>query len=333
MKNTEIKSPSLFGLSDTIESASIVVVPVPWDLTTTYHHGTSDGPKAIQKASYQLDLTHPWKGQVWKHGIAMGTFPKTLKEENDRLRSSATQALQAVEEGYSLASISDSLDKMNTACESVIHHVYTETSALLSQSKHVIILGGEHGVGIGYYKALEEKYLGFGILQIDAHMDLRESYLGMTYSHASCMHHALQMSAIERIIQVGIRDYSEDEWTHTKRDDKKVIAYTDFDINNHNKEVGVGGYDFAEIITQLPSKVFISIDIDGLDPSLCPHTGTPVPGGLSYHHLQSLLYQLDQSGKHIIGSELVEVAPGPTGDDWDANVGARILYLLCGLFH
>ena len=316
---------TIFNLTDTVDTAKTVIVPVPWDLTTTYHHGTAGAPVSIQTASAQLDLTHPWKGQVWQDGIAMSEFPDQLYKLNQRLRPLATQLVSRMDNLDT-----DGLATINLACQEMVDHVYQETAGYLSQNKYIVLLGGEHGVGLGFYRALKERFGSFGILQVDAHMDLRNAYLGMTYSHASCMYNALETYPIDCLVQVGIRDYALEELRYAQSHDKKIVTYPDFSPHNHNKGVGVSRYNFAEIVTHLPSNVFLSIDIDGLDPSLCPHAGTPVPGGLSYHHLQDLLYALDQSGKHVIGSELVEVGVGAQGDDWDANVGARILYLLCG---
>ena len=84
------------------------------------------------------------------------------------------------------------------------------------------------------------------------------------------------------------------------------------------------------IVQELPQKVYLSWDIDGLDPTLCPHTGTPVPGGLSFHMATALVAGVVRSGRRIVGFDLVEVAPGPDGDEWDGNVGARLLYKMIG---
>jgi agmatinase len=172
-------------------------------------------------------------------------------------------------------------------------------------------------------KALSEKH-AFGILQIDAHMDLRKDYEGFTFSHASIMRNAIQLDGVQSIVQVGIRDYCEEEETFIRACDKPIQSFYDDNI----KEGLMIGDDWTDwvhsIIALLPEKVYISFDIDGLQPGLCPGTGTPVPGGLSFEQASFLIRKVAQSGRRIIGFDLCEVAPGA----WDGNVAARMLYRL-----
>lgn len=178
-------------------------------------------------------------------------------------------------------------------------------------------------------KVLANKYKNFGILQIDAHADLRKSFEGFEHSHASIMFNALGIQQISKIVQVGIRDYCEEEAARTAQSEGRVLPFSNQVIRHRL----YGGESWAsicdEIIEALPENVYISFDIDGLDPKLCPNTGTPVPGGFELQETFFLIRRLIESGRKIIGFDLVEVAPG--NDDWDGNVGARVLFKLSNL--
>ena len=177
-------------------------------------------------------------------------------------------------------------------------------------------------------QALADINQSFGILHIDAHADLREAYEGFEFSHASIMFNALKIQQISHLVQVGIRDYCEAE-LKLIQSDKRISTFFDRDI----KQQQFNGKNWAEIceniISLLPQNIYLSFDIDGLDPKLCPNTGTPVPGGLELEQALFLIERLVQSGRKIIGFDLNEVAPG--SDEWDANVGARLLYRLANM--
>jgi len=145
------------------------------------------------------------------------------------------------------------------------------------------------------------------------------------------MYNALtEIPELQRLVQVGIRDFGSDEWEYVKNSNFRVITYFDKEIRTRQFEGQTWKYIADEIISKLPEKVFISFDIDGLDRKLCPFTGTPVPGGFELDQVFYLFTKLLESGKKIVGFDLNEVGIG--GDtDWDANVGARALYKLCNL--
>ena len=138
------------------------------------------------------------------------------------------------------------------------------------------------------------------------------------------------LPAITRLVQVGIRDYSRAERQYCEQLGERARCFYADDLFRRRAD----GQPWAEvtraILAELPPRVYVSFDIDGLDQPWCPHTGTPVPGGLSYAEAVYLIEELATSGRRIIGFDLCEVAPGPEGDEWDANVGARLLYKLCG---
>jgi agmatinase len=158
-------------------------------------------------------------------------------------------------------------------------------------------------------------------------MDLRKAYQGFSYSHASIMYNALKLPGVARLVQVGIRDYCDEELEVVKRAMGRVVTYFDDDIKAQLYEGKTWSAICERIVADLPENVYISFDIDGLNPMLCPNTGTPVPGGLDFNMVTYLLKKLVTTGHKIISFDLNEVSPGTT--DWDANVGARLLYQLC----
>ena len=322
-------SGNIFGLPFTVEESSIVILPVPWEVTVSYSAGTARGPQAVLNASPQLDLYDETYGDIWKKGIAMAEIPASMLAENDRLRPLAQSLIEMQEAGKDEASMAADLDSLNQACARMVEQVQQTTAAYLDQGKKVILLGGDHSTPEGYLRALAERHEDFGILQIDAHMDLRKAYEGFVHSHASIMYNALKLDQVSRIVQVGLRDYAKSELDLHTQSQGRLKAHTDRRIRKNLFEEYSWMELCHEIVEQLPEKVYISFDIDGLQPWLCPNTGTPVPGGLQLEEVMYLFEVLKESGREIIGADLVEVAPGE--DDWDGNVGARVLYRMCGL--
>jgi agmatinase len=208
--------------------------------------------------------------------------------------------------------------------------VYEQTKFLLQKDKLVGILGGDHSTPMGYLKAIGEKHGNYGILQIDAHCDLRDTYEGFYYSHAGIMFNVLrEIPQVEKIVQVGVRDYSQGELEYVSNSKNKVITYFDKDIKTRQFEGDTWKNIAEEIVSRLPQNVFISFDIDGLDRKLCPHTGTPVPGGFEMEETFYIFKKVMESGRKIIGFDLSEV--GISDSDWNSNVGARVLFKLCNL--
>ncbi|MBD0332461.1 MAG: arginase family protein, partial [Chitinophagaceae bacterium] len=208
--------------------------------------------------------------------------------------------------------------------------VYQETKDLLERDKLVGLVGGDHSTALGFLKALAEKHGTFGVLQIDAHCDLRESYEGFIYSHASIMYNALkEITALTKLVQIGIRDFSQGEYEFIQRNKKRIKTFFDKDIRVRLYEGDSFKKITDEIIKQLPDKVYISFDIDGLDPKLCPNTGTPVQGGFETEQVFYIFNKIIKAGKTLIGFDLSEVSVSE--NCWDANVAARILFKLCNL--
>ncbi len=324
---------NIYGLPFTEEDARMVILPIPWEVTVSYGAGTSRAAEHIFHASMQVDLYDGETGDAWKKGVYLRQPDKKILMKSDYLRKEAELYLNYTSKGEMLEKNSfmcKSLKEINEGSTNLNKWVYEQTSELLGNGKLVGLLGGDHSTPLGFLKAIAEKHGDFGILQIDAHCDLRKSYENFVYSHASIMFNALhEIPQLKRLVQVGIRDYSQEEWEYILNSNYQVTAYLDKDI----KERGFDGQSWKqiaeEIVSHLPEKVYVSFDIDGLDPKLCPHTGTPVPGGFESEQIFYLIRKIIQSGRKFIGFDLVEIGVGDT--DWDANVGARMLWKLCNL--
>jgi len=329
-----VEDASIFGLPFNAEESDLIVIAVPWEVTVSYGDGASLGPNAILDASYQIDLFNQAYPELWKLGIFIDEgLASDWMLKNSALKEKAQSIIELLEAGGNIgedAALMNDLEEINQACGRLNKDVKERVLYWKEQGKKVALLGGDHSTPLGYYQALAENYDKFGILHLDAHMDLRIAYEGFTYSHASIMYNALQLPQLEKIVQVGIRDFCEQEVSIVKNSNGRVKVFTDNDL----KENYFGGLNWKEqckeIIDALPNQVVISCDIDSLYQWYCPNTGTPVPGGLSFEQVSYLINQLAKSNKKIIGFDLVEVSPGE--DSWDGNVGARLLFSLCGAF-
>jgi agmatinase len=323
-------SGTLYGLPFDVESARLVVLPVPWEVTVSYGGGAARGPRSILEASGQVDLYDSEHPGAWKQGIAMAEIPSDLEAAGARLREEAAKCIAAISSGKRKPSPS-ALRRVNDGCEVMVARVRREAKSLLEKGKLVAVLGGDHSVPLGLMQALAETGRSYGILHIDAHCDLREAYEGFVHSHASILYNALGIRAVTRLVQVGIRDYSEEEVETIRKSEGRVRLF-DYRALSKRRFAGESWAKLVEeIVAELPGEVYVSFDIDGLDPALCPGTGTPVPGGLSFEEALYLIERIPASGRRIIGLDLCEVSPGKAEDEgeWDANVGARVLYRLC----
>lgn len=324
-----IHNGNIFGFPGEEENADIVIIPVPWDVTASYKKGTSLGPSAILDASVQLDFFHPDVENASQTKVFMTPISSDWKELNDELCVHSASYIDFLEQGGDPRAAHEHKEVLNTinqASSALTAHLKERALHLLKSNKLVGVLGGEHSVPLGLIQALNETYDSFGILQIDAHADLREAYEGFEQSHASIMYNVLKTCPnMSKLVQVGIRDIAQSEVNRTKQD--RVKTFFDWDLRREQFIGKTWKQLVTEIISELPDKVYISFDIDGLEPSLCPNTGTPVAGGLHFQEVSYLLIELVLQGKTIIGFDLNEVAPN-NHDDWDANVGARVLWQL-----
>jgi agmatinase len=319
---------NLYGLPYDYDAAQLIIIPVPWEVTVSYGAGTANAPQQILTASTQLDLfdfDHP---DGWRQGIFMTEISPEILEKNHYYRSQAALVINALEQGQALTpALSKIVTDINQAGEQVNQWLEKQCLQAMQAGKRVAVIGGDHSSPLGYFRALASKYPDFGILHIDAHADLRDAYEGFTYSHASIMFNAIELPQLTKLVQVGLRDICQDEVDIINNSAGRIVAYYDAAIN---QQLYAGQNWVAicqEIIRHLPQKVHISFDVDGLDPKLCPHTGTPVPGGLELEQTYCLFRELVKSGRQIIGFDLCEVGNA----EWDGNVGARIAYKLSNL--
>ena len=331
--NVSNPNNNVFGLPTTEDIARLVILPVPWEVTVSYMAGTARAPEAILRSSYQVDLFDPDSPDSWKQGFYMRQPDRKVLMKSDYLRKEAELYIDYISKGEDVFANQFMMKTLKDVNEGGIYlnnWVYEQTRVLLEKGKLVGLLGGDHSTPLGFFKAIGEKFGEFGILQIDAHCDLREAYEGFNYSHASIMFNALkEIPQIERLVQVGVRDYSQGEADFIKNNRPRVISYFDKDIRCRQYEGDSWKNIAEEIVSKLPEIVYISFDIDGLDRKLCPHTGTPVPGGFEVEEVYYIFRKLLQSGRKIVGFDLCEV--GVSDSDWNSNVGARVLFKLCNL--
>lgn len=324
---------NIFGLPFTENDAQLVIIPIPWEVTVSYNAGTARAPDHVFTASLQVDLFDPEYTDMWKQGFFMRTPDKKILMKSDYLRKEAELYINYISQGETVSSnkfMTKTLKEINEGSLFLNEWVYQQTSDLLKKGKLVALLGGDHSTPFGFFKAIGEMYPEYAILQIDAHCDLRDAYEGFNFSHASVMFNALKhIPSIKKLVQVGIRDYCEEELDCIKNSEGRIVTFFDRDIKHRQYEGDTWKQIVEDIVKELPQNIFISFDIDGLDPKLCPHTGTPVQGGFETEQVFYLFKKIYDSGKKIIGFDLNEV--GVSHNEWDENVGARVLYKLCNL--
>lgn len=328
-----LSSNNIFGLPSTQENADLVILPVPWEVTISYRDGTSRGPENIFDASMQVDLYDPDVKDGWKKGFYMMPVDKNIKKKSDYLRQCAELIISHLVDGGNVEDneqLSGKLQEVNNGGVMLRNWVQEMTLTLLKQGKKVALVGGDHSTPLGFIKALSTIHSDFGVLQIDAHADLRNAYEGFQYSHASIMYNVLkEVPQVSKLVQVGIRDYCDEE-VEMIHQDSRIETFFDKNIKERMYEGETWKKIGEDIVSKLPNKVYISFDIDGLDPKLCPNTGTPVPGGFELDQVFYLFKLIKASGKELIGFDLNEVSVGvKTADNIDAIVGARLLYKLC----
>lgn len=266
-----------------LEYARVVVVPVPFDSTSEWHGGSRDGPRAIIEASRYLEF---YDSELDTEIYTMGI--------------------------HTLSSVEPVL----SSPENMVERVYQVTRQLITDEKFVVVLGGEHSISLGAVRALREKFEDLCVLQLDAHADLRDEYMGTRYGHASVMRRVFEYCPI---VQVGVRSFSFEE--------KEFLAESK--IRCFRIVEPEGGLETPEeVVSSLGPNVYISIDLDVFDPSVMPAVSTPEPGGMQWHQVLSLL-KLVARRKHVVGFDLVELCPGE-GPAHCAFLAAKLAYKLIG---
>ncbi len=329
-----LKSNNIFGLPFSEEDAEVILLPVPWEVTVSYRPGTARGPEHVFESSLQIDLYDPEMHDSWKTGYYMMPVDRNIRKKSDYLRQCAELIISHLGDGGVVAEneqLSEKLQEVNCGGSMLRNWVREMTMQQLKSGKKVGLLGGDHSTPLGFIEALGAVHTdGFGILQIDAHADLRKAYEGFQYSHASIMYNVMEeVAGVTRLVQVGIRDFCDEEAGYVASQNGRIVQFTDADMKDRIFEGDSWKTICEEIVAALPAKVYVSFDIDGLDPKLCPNTGTPVPGGMEAEQVFYLFKQVAKSGRQIIGFDLNEVSCGEHSEGIDAIVGARILYKLC----
>jgi agmatinase len=269
------------------ENSRTVLIRVPYDGTTSYGSGARNGPAAIMAASTQVEF---YDLELEREPCAVGihTLPALLP---------------------SALGPGDMIDRVEQACLGPI-----------SDGKFVFTLGGEHSVSLGAVKALARHHEKFSILQIDAHLDLRDTYEGSPFSHA-CV--ARRLAELGSLVQVGVRTGCPEEIQAII--DLKLKPLWGYQIPTLSQSEWI-----QRTIEQLSPKVYVTVDVDGLDPSVIPATGTPVPGGLSWYQLLALLRSVGEQ-RQVIGCDLCELAPIP-GQHASDFAAALLVYKMIGYF-
>lgn len=326
----------IFGIPATEKDSKIVLLPVPWEVTTSYGSGASHGPTLVRQASEQIDLFDLDTGKAYEEGYFMREFPNDLKAKNDTFKEKAQKVIELKttlsDDEKTIAQLTK---EVNVACQEMTDWVRAQSESILNQGKILGLVGGDHSTPFGAIQAVSKKYKGdFGVLHIDAHADLRIGYQGFTQSHASIMYNVMtHETKPKKLVQVGIRDFCEEEYNFSQ-ERPDIKTFFDLELKKKLLSGTLWSQLCQEIVNELPNNVYISFDIDGLDPVFCPNTGTPVPGGMSVDQIFYLFETIVKSGRTIISFDLNEVSTGgldpAEADDWDGNVGARILYKLCG---
>ena len=325
------KSLKIFGKISSYDRSELILLALPWSATVSSGGGAERGPEMIRKASSQMDFFSPSTGDLRERGICLLEPPNFLKTLNQKTREKALPVI-ALEESAPGDFSRELIDEINQSCRQMVKWVYEETKKIQEDGKKMGLVGGDHSCSEGVIQYLSEQYQGnLGILHIDAHADLRKSYQGFHHSHASIMYNVIhQTCPPSALVQVGVRDYCEEEYLLIKAHEN-IHTFFDSEIKTALFEGKTWKSLVDSFLQQLPEKVYISLDVDGLKPHLFPHTGTPVPGGLSFEQTDYLLNRLAQSHRQIIGFDLVETAaPDNNIYLWDAQTGARLLYkILC----
>jgi agmatinase len=258
--------------------SGIIIVPVPYDETSSWMKGSDKGPDAILNASVNLEFYDvETASEVHKKGIHT---IEPLREKRSP--------------------------------EVLVNAVYDKVLKLLREKKFPVIIGGNHTVSIGSFKAFSEHFKNLSVLQLDAHSDLRQEYEGSMFNHACAMARAREFAPI---VQVGIRSMSADELPYAEKG-RIFYAHELY----YKKEL------YGKAIDKLTENVYITIDLDVFDTSIMPSTGTPEPGGPEYFELMHFLRDVAKN-RNVVGFDVVELCPSPTNKAPDF-VAAKVIYQL-----
>ncbi|MBI5223623.1 agmatinase [Candidatus Micrarchaeota archaeon] len=287
------------GIQIPIKEAKALLLPVPYDSTTSYGVGTRFGPNAIIEASMQLEFYDIELGKDVFEEIPVHTLDELAVNKGDPART--------------------------------VHLVESAVDKIVSLNKYPIVLGGEHSITPGIISGLKSKYdlSKLSVLQIDAHTDLRDSYEGTKNSHASAMKRVKDLIG-GSLVQVGIRSMCQEEAQYAKESGQEKNIHYAHKIYANKKGGKIDPDDVKKIVSSLGDLVFVTFDIDGLDPSIVPGTGTPEPGGLTWEDCMAILHAVGEK-KAVVGFDIVEVTPTPPLKVSEF-VAAKLAYKMMGYF-
>lgn len=323
--NERIDGGGIYGLPFNYEESETVVLGVPWSVTQQLKGNAALAPKAVLEASRQVELFDPYLPEGWKKGIYYAVPDKDIYSKHLKFQPKAARYLKALHKGEPGRDWIKQMEKINKACAKMVDHVQQLSTAMLKDDKNLIVLGGDQSTALGLLRSLAQRYEAFGLLHIDAHADLSPARKGFTYSHQSFIHNTLRLKPLKKVVQVGVREYNGEEHSYIQESHGRVITFFDREIKRETLMGKSWIEQCKEMVDSLPDKVYLSLDIDGLMPYLCPGTAEPVPGGLQLDELYYLLEQVVESGRTLIGADLCEIG-AQSGEQWDARVGARLLY-------
>jgi agmatinase len=268
----------------------------------------------------------------WRKGIATAPIDYTLQDMSHRLRSDAERVIKVHDDIGSFAFdhlvYERRLRRVNDANEQMAENIYNQSKSWLDRDKIVGLVGGDQSTAYGHIKAVAEHHGSIGILHIDSGLDLREGYHGFALSSDSVMHNVLAtVNGVEKLVGVGVRAFSPAEW-EVATNDPRIKLFTGQQLWTQHFEGVNWGSICDDIIAELPEKVYVSLDIDGLTIECSPHTGTLVAGGLRFPEVVYLLGRIVDSGRKIVGFDLTEVVPD-FDDKTDAAIASRLLYNMC----
>jgi agmatinase len=274
-----------------VKEAEAIILPIPYEATTTYGAGTREGPEAIIAASRQVELWDETENWDPSAVIALATAGAVFPEV------SGPQAM---------------LDKIRKTVQSWV-----------SQGKFVAALGGEHTITLGLVQACQTRYPDLTVVALDAHADLRESFEGSKFSHACVLRRVYELG--RPLVILGVRSYSQEEF-NLLRVAPRLKVFKAGELS------GTEGWAAAlEHLQGISGPVYLSIDLDALDPGIMPAVGTPEPGGLTYYQALAIMETLAKRGP-IVGLDLVELAPIP-GNRVSEFTAARLLYKALGYIY
>ena len=321
------ESAGIFGLRHTPRSARVILIPVPFEATTS-SGGTSEGPAAILRASRQVDLFDPETGNPSESGICLLEESPDVRAWDLAARTAASHVLARGGVGEpadpallgAAASVDALSEKMNA-------HVRATADLFLRRGKIVGTVGGDHSVSFGAIEAHAARYPGLGLLHLGARAGLRRAWQGFTWSQASALENVLsRLPGVARLVQVGIRDLCEEERQRIAGSEGRVVPFFDAQLAEARLAGETWDSQCARIAGALPRDVYVSVDLGALEPP----TGAKVHGGLGFQMASSLLGAVVRGGRRIVGFDLTGAAPARDGSEGDENVGARVLYQLCG---